>query len=111
MAAVQKAGAATGTTQRLKIDADVTSPQGSPHLTDDLQNGDRMTAISEACTFFLRPNSNDPTRGPLARADGVHEYASLYNPYWQARLTTPELGWTSLLNLAIGAPFLNALTP
>ena len=112
--AVQKAGKATETTQRLGMNTvDVAGPQGSPQLSDKLQNNDNLTSISAACTFFLRPdlNAKDKTQGSLARADGVHEYASLYNPYWQARLTKPGAEWTTLLYALIGQPGLNVATP
>jgi len=112
--AVQKAGKATETTQRLGMNTvDVPGPQGSPQLTDNMQNGDALTSISAACTFFLRPDLNrkDITQGSLARADGVHEYASLYNPYWQARLTKPDPGWTTTLYALIGQAGLNIATP
>jgi hypothetical protein len=112
--AVQKAGKATETTQRLGMNTvDVAGPQGSPQLSDELQNNDNLTSISAACTFFLRPdlNSKDKTQGSLARADGVHEYASLYNPYWQARLTKPDATYTTLLYALIGQPGLNVATP
>lgn len=115
---VQKDGQATQTTQRLGsagLDtADVAGPQGSPKMTDNLQNGDKMTSIGAACTFFLRPdlNASDRTQASLARSDGVHEYASLYNPYWQARLTQPSDTYKAGILAAIGAdPLLAAVTP
>jgi hypothetical protein len=119
VAAVQKKGDATLTTPRaaMGMDVDVPGPQGSPLVDDNLQNGDNLTSIAEACTFFLRPdlkdsnNKADVTGSVLARADGVHEYASLYNPYWQARLTTPDTAWTTALYTMIGHPALNAFTP
>jgi hypothetical protein len=117
--AVEKKGDATLTTPRpsMGMDVDVPGPQGSPKVDDDLQNGDKLTSISAACTFFLRPdlkdvnNKADLTGGGLARADGVHEYASLYNPYWQARLTTPDTKWTTMMYALIGHPLLNGVTP
>jgi len=112
--AVQKAGKATETTQRIGMNTvAVPGPQGSPQMTDNLQNSDKLTSISAACTFFLRPDlaKNDHSQGSLARQDGVHEFASLYNPYWQARLTTPDTKWTTLLYAMIGAPGLNVATP
>jgi Putative Flp pilus-assembly TadE/G-like len=119
VAAVQKNADATLTTPRptMGMDVDVPGPQGSPKMDDDFQNGDKLTSISAACTFFLRPdlkdvnNKADVTGGGLARADGVHEYASLYNPYWQARLTTPDTTWTTALYALIGNPALNVATP
>jgi hypothetical protein len=119
VAAVEKKADATLTTHRpsMGMDVDVPGPQGSPLMEDNVQNGDQLTAISAACTFFLRPDSKDlnnkadVTGSALARADGVHEYASLYNPYWQARLTTPDSKWTTILYTLIGHVGLNAATP
>jgi hypothetical protein len=111
--AVQKAGNSTLTAQRMGMaNLDVDGPQGSPKMTDNLQNGDNLTAISAACTFFLRPdfNTRDITGAGMARADGVHEYASLFNPHWQARLTAPDSDWTSILYALIGKPGLNLAT-
>jgi hypothetical protein len=114
VAAVQKSGDATATTQRLGLNTvDVAGPQGSPKMADSLQNGDRLTSISAACTFFLRPDldKKDLTQANLARADGVHEYASLYNPYWQARLTNPNSQFKQTLYVLIGNPGLDGMTP
>lgn len=114
VAAVQKSGDATATTQRLGLNTvDVSGPQGSPKMADSLQNGDRLTSISAACTFFLRPDldKKDLTQANLARADGVHEYASLYNPYWQARLTNPNSQFKETLYVLIGNPGLDGMTP
>jgi hypothetical protein len=110
VAAVEKKADATLTTHRpsMGMDVDVPGPQGSPLMEDNVQNKDQLTSISTACTFFLRPdlrdlnNKADVTGGGLARADGVHEYASLYNPYWQARLTTPDSGTANTLYGLIG---------
>lgn len=120
VAAVQKSGKSTLTTQRIGIGTlDDPGPQGSPGSSvsnDDLQNNDNLTAISAACTFFLRPdrvNSGavDPSVGLLSREDGVHEYASLYNPYWQARLTTPDPRYTAALYKLIGLDGLSTVGP
>jgi len=118
VAAVQKSGSATMTTQRIGTPgmntAVVPGPQGSPDLKDALQNGDRLTSIAAACTFFLRPdwNPRDRTEGKLPRADHKHEYASLYNPYWQSRLTPVLPTDKGALYVAIGAnPALTLVTP
>jgi len=114
VSAVQKKGAATLTTQRLGMNADTPGPQGSPLMKDNLQNNDQLTSIATACTFFLRPdlNKNDRTQGLLARTDGVHEFASLYNPYWQARLGETDAVTKAALYTLIGAnPALSVVTP
>jgi len=111
--AVTKPASATQTTQQLGMNTvNVTGPQGSPSMVDDLQ-GNNLTSIAAGCAFFLRPDSNksDITEGNLARADGVHEYASLYNPYWQARLTTPDSKLKTLLYGLIGQPGVDGYTP
>ncbi len=106
--AVEKPGRGTLTTQRLGFnDVPVNGPQGSPQMTDNLQNGDSLTAISAACVFFLRPDRTDPTGGFMARRDGKHELASLYNPYWQARLTAPSDTWKAATYAAMGKPLLD----
>ncbi|MBS0417478.1 MAG: hypothetical protein JSR66_07175 [Proteobacteria bacterium] len=105
--AVQRSGNSTKTTQRLGMDnvalPDPGDATGSPQLTDNLQNGDSVTSIAEACVFFYRPDFNtaDHTEGGLPRPDGIHEFASLFNPYWQARLTTADAKWSALLYATI----------
>jgi hypothetical protein len=112
--AVQRTGNATKTTQRLGMNnvtlSDAGSPEGSPQLTDDLQNGDAVTSISEACVFFFRPdvNTKDITAGNLPRPDAIHEFASLYNPYWQARLTAADPKWSAMLYGLIQQPGVDA---
>lgn len=111
--------AAPTTTQQLGMNVTVTGPQGSPDLKDNLQNN-QLASISAARISFMRPdwNSNDKTEGQLPNQYKVHEYASLYNPYWQARLTNPDsvkldgVSATSALYTAIGQPGLNcAMNP
>jgi len=115
VSAVQKKGAATMTTPRLNMDVDTPGPLGSVQVKDNLQNGDKLTSIATACAFFLRPdfNQNDRTQGHLlARTDHVHEFASLYNPYWQARLAKTNLETKGELYLLIGQnPFVAPWTP
>ena len=114
LSAVQKKGAATMTTPRLGMDVDTPGPLGSVKVVDKLQNSDKLTSIATACTFFIRPdlNQNDRTQGSLARVDGVHEFASMYNPYWQARLGTTDSAMKAVLYGVIGAnPFVALVTP
>jgi Putative Flp pilus-assembly TadE/G-like len=107
--AVEKSANAALTTQRLGMNVPVSGPQGSPHLADNMDRNE-LTSISAACVFFMRPdrNARDITARNLPREDGRHEFASLYNPYWQARLTAPDRDWTRLLYLSIGKPGLDA---
>jgi len=119
--AVQRAGSSMKTTQRLGMDnvtltdsqdpaqpnpGDPADPVGSPNLADNFQNGDSVTSISEACVFFYRPDVShqDHTQGDLPRPDEVHESASLFSPYWQARLTTADAKWSALLYGLIQQP-------
>jgi hypothetical protein len=114
VAGVQKQADATLTTQRIGLNVPVDGPQGSPDLADNLQNGDRLTAIASAKVFFARPDwsQKDITQGNLPRPDHKHEYASLYNPYWQARLTPTDDLTKAELYTAIGAnPLLSPATP
>jgi len=116
VSAVQKSADATLTTQRIgggMNNVHINGPQGSPDLTDNLQNSDRLTSIAAARVFYARPdwNTRDITEGNLPRPDRKHEYASLYNPYWQARLTPPDPAMTTLLYAAIGKPGLNLVMP
>jgi len=95
---VTKSASTTSTAQNLGIDnpaSDPGSALGSPRLTDALNNNE-LPAISSARIFFFRPK-RDPNADPtaitaqnLTREDNVKEYASLYNPYWQTRLHTPN---------------------
>jgi hypothetical protein len=84
------------TSERMGIaNVDLPGPQGSPRVIDGLAKVSgkaELQAISSARIFFKRPKRDtaDHTGTDLFRADQVQEYASLYNPYWQARLHTPN---------------------
>ncbi len=69
----------------------MTGPTGSPDLKAGFA-ANQVAALSEAKVYFERPvrNARDITAGSLFRADGNKEYASLYNPYWQVRLSSPS---------------------
>lgn len=111
LAAVQRKRKATMSTEDLGMyNVDVQGPQGSPRMVSDLQNNNQLTAISAACVFFLRPDANDTGAMELRRSDGKHEYASLYNPYWQARITNAGEDWTDALYTQIGNLGLNRAT-
>lgn len=55
-------------------------PTGQLAVFDAAAPGDRIASLSRAEVYFLRPE---------ARPDGRRELASLYSPYWQARLVAP----------------------
>lgn len=84
------------TSQQMNIaNTDLPGPQGSPRVTDNLANNQLQT-ISAVRVFFSRPsNRADKTAASLFRGDTLQEYGSLYNPYWQARLHTPNCNLTS----------------
>lgn len=120
VAGVQKSADATLTTQRIgspgmnTVDSGPDQPQGMPKLQDNLQNGDRLTSIAFAKVFYTRPdwNGRDITEGNLPRPDRKHEYASLYNPYWQARLTQADSTTKAAFYGLIGSnPLLAGVTP
>jgi hypothetical protein len=52
--------------------------------TSDRMAGAKMASLSAAQVYFRKPSA----RGPLDLND--MEYASLFGPYWQARLTSPS---------------------
>jgi hypothetical protein len=102
VAAVQKSAAAAHTTDTLGTFTDSGAPPDAPPIPKN-----QLTELAAACTFFLRPNAHDPSAGALARGDGAHEYASLYNPYWQARLTAAPQAYMDLLYAYLGTGNLN----
>lgn len=72
----------------------------------------QMTSISAATVYFERPQGgvNDWTAQAwaggreLIRQDQLKEYASLYNPFWQVRLTSVPQHEKAALLIALGAP-------
>ncbi len=61
-------------------------------LAPDLKGG-KMKTLSSAQTYFMRPNNNSSMTGTGWKRliDNKTEYANLFNPYWQARLSkTPD---------------------
>jgi hypothetical protein len=119
--AVKKSPQAGLTTQRIGSgmnNVHLNGPQGSPDLKDNLLgNKDQTAALSAARVSFARPSDRaDFTAGRLKRADGAQEYASLYNPYWQARLTDPAtvkvegISAKSALYAALGQAGLNCVS-
>lgn len=73
-------------------------PTGQLAVFDSAAPGDRIASLSRTEIFFLRPE---------ARLDGRRELASLYSPYWQARLVAPTTadriyGATRQNNLTLG---------
>lgn len=70
---------ATGV-QRTSAGSSAIRPAGSMAIYDGAQAGQAMAAVGSSEVYFDRP-----LRAP--RADGRNELASLFNPYWQVRLT------------------------
>ncbi|HUI61165.1 MAG TPA: hypothetical protein VLX90_13135, partial [Steroidobacteraceae bacterium] len=117
-AGVQRAGNGALTTPNLgtglNTAGSLANPLGSPAVQDNFQNGNRLSSIAFAKVFFTRPdwNAKDITEADLPRPDHVHEYGSLYNPYWQARLTQPDQGMRTMFYTLIGVnPTLSTYAP
>ncbi|MDR2128320.1 MAG: hypothetical protein LBP52_04565 [Burkholderiaceae bacterium] len=73
------------------FDRDNATPHlGNTKLKPNLQNNE-VASIAAAKVHFARPRNDGPdfTGRDLFRADPHQEVGSLYNPYWQVRLTTP----------------------
>ena len=72
---------AISTADRLLMPEGIRSPDGARNsLAPDL-SADALHALGTAEIYFRRPAS---------RADGRHEYPSLFNPYWHVRLVEPS---------------------
>lgn len=90
---VTKAEASTPTTKTLGVAKDLPGVLGSPNV-DEKQVKNRVSALSKAEAYFIRPQRGvgDWTAdawaggGTLLRSDSAKEYGSLYSPFWQARL-------------------------
>ena len=89
------------------------SPLGSTHLPERLL-ADQVGSVSAARVYFERPQRGvgDWTaeagagQERLVREDRAKEHASLYNPFWQARLAPVEPAQRAALLVAWGAPAL-----
>lgn len=62
---------------RTSMGRSAVKPQGHMDLYQGAEAGDVMAAVATSEVFFDRPTARD---------DGMQELASLFNPYWQARL-------------------------
>jgi hypothetical protein len=65
------------TADRLLLKAGLTAPDAEHFSLTPSMAGSGLQALAAAEVYFQRP---------VPRGDGRHEYASLFNPYWQARL-------------------------
>jgi hypothetical protein len=65
------------TADRLMMPQGLASPDGTRHSLAPIMPDRSLQALAAAEIYFQRP---------VARLDGRREYASLFNPYWQARL-------------------------
>ncbi|MFK7732277.1 MAG: hypothetical protein AB8B48_11730 [Pseudomonadales bacterium] len=68
--------------------------------TDDFYADDDMASMSSAEVFFERPVLEAGDGLQVAGVGGVHEYANLFNPYWDVRLIEVsekerQLAWLS----------------
>jgi hypothetical protein len=105
-----KPGSATPTTGTMGIAAQASpSVMGSAQMNDHLRD-DQVSAISTAKVYFERPQRGlgdwtaDAWRGnpTLFREDPYKEYASLYNPFWQARLSPVDRMSKAAILFAMG---------
>jgi hypothetical protein len=101
--AVVKQSGKISTSDQLGIaDKPIKSNLGAIDVKPDLA-ADQIFALSAAHVFFERPQRDsknwDFTAQSLMRADSRKEYGSLYNPYWQVRLTAPSLLEKTAANL------------
>lgn len=62
----------------------------------------RLTSFAAAEPYFARINDAGSDTRNYRRADGLREYANLYNPYWQARLRPLDAQEKRQLQLAAG---------
>ncbi len=89
---------------------------GSAHMPEQMLSN-QVNAISEAVVYFERPQKGigDWTaaawgsQATLHREDNTKEFASLFNPFWQARLAPVSLVRKNLLIAALGEPALAAI--
>jgi hypothetical protein len=65
------------TADRLLLRDGLTGPEGTRYSLTPTMPDHSLQALAAAEIFFQRP---------VDRSDGRREYASLFNPYWQARL-------------------------
>lgn len=94
-----------------KTPTGTTTGPGSPDLNEKLA-GDRIGAVSKALVYFKRPYlANDVTARSFFRNDNAHEYGSIYNPYWQVRLSDVSVAEKEALYLGSGASGLAIFTP
>ncbi len=89
---------------------DTGSSAGSPDMQAKFDRGE-VASIAAAQVFFERPfRAADFTGARFFRSDGANEFASLYNPYWQVRLTkltdTQRVAYYAAMGANVGLPFL-----
>jgi hypothetical protein len=65
------------TADQISMPEGLTAPDGSRHSLAPSLADQGLQSLAAAEVYFQRP---------VPRADGRREYASLFNPYWQARL-------------------------
>ncbi|MES2889440.1 MAG: pilus assembly protein TadG-related protein [Pseudomonadota bacterium] len=115
VAAQPRAALATTHAMGLSAQALSSSPLGSTHLPERLM-ADQVGAVSAARVYFERPQrgvgdwtaQGSAGQPGLVREDSAKEHASLYNPFWQARLAPVEPTQRAALLSAWGAPRLAA---
>ncbi|MEO6078693.1 MAG: pilus assembly protein TadG-related protein [Steroidobacteraceae bacterium] len=84
---------AIATADRLLMPAGLATHDGGTESVAPQLPGDSLHALGSAEIYFQRP---------AARSDGRDEYPSLFNPYWQARLTATSAAERSLAAVTNG---------
>ena len=84
-------------TSTVRLSSDLL-PDSENIRLDDKTKGKTMRTLASAQTYFYRPKENSSafTRKNWRRNDGKTEMASLFSPYWQARLVDTPVGETAL---------------
>jgi hypothetical protein len=91
--ALQLPAAAMATADRLLLPAGLATLDGGSESVEPQLAGDALHALGSAEVYFQRP---------AARSDRREEYPSLFNPYWQARLTATTAAERNLTAVARG---------
>ncbi len=91
--ALQLPATAMATADRLLMPAGLATLDGGIESVEPQLSGGALHALGSAEIYFQRP---------AARSDSRDEYPSLFNPYWQARLTATSAVERNLAAIALG---------
>ncbi len=74
-------------TAKVRTSGQIGIGKGSVNLEERAAGTPKLYSMAASAAVFSRINEDDTGGyGDYVRADGLREYGSLYNPYWQARL-------------------------